>query len=132
MELNKLEMSKSLRILSFGLGVLMLFHGIDKLSNGVEHIVKMLSGAGLPYAEYVVYGVYVGEIIAPLLLIFGQYIRISGAIIAFNMLVAILLVHSDAIFTLGKHGAWSIEVPLLYLIAGLTLALWGVPSKAKS
>jgi len=63
-------------------------------------------------------------------LIFGQYIRISGAIIVFNMLVAILLAHKDDIFTLGKHGAWSIEVPLLYLIAGLTLALWKVPKKS--
>jgi len=46
------------------------------------------------------------------------------------MLVAILLAHKDDIFTLGKHGAWSIEVPLLYLIAGLTLALWKVPKKS--
>lgn len=125
-----METNRAIRILSFGLGVLMLFHGIDKLSNGVDHIVKMLMGAGVPYAQYVVYGVYIGEVIAPLLLIFGQYIRISGAIIAFNMLVAILLVHKDAIFTLGKHGAWSIEVPLLYLIAGLTLALWKQPKKS--
>ena len=124
-----METNRAIRVLSFSLGVLMLFHGVDKLSNGVDHIVKMLTGAGVPYAEYVVYGVYIGEIIAPLLLIFGQYIRISGAIIAFNMLVAILLAHKDAIFTLGKHGAWSIEVPLLYLIAGLTLALWKVPKK---
>ena len=125
-----METNRAIQVLSFGLGVLMLFHGVDKLSNGVEHIVKMLTGAGVPYAQYIAYGVYIGEVIAPLLLIFGQYIRLSGAIIAFNMLVAILLVHKDDIFALGKHGAWSIEVPLLYLIAGLTLALWKVPKKS--
>lgn len=125
-----METNRAIQVLSFGLGILMLFHGVDKLSNGVEHIVQMLRDADIPYAEYVAYGVYIGEIVAPLLLIFGQYIRISGVIIVFNMLVAILLAHKDDIFTLGKHGAWSIEVPLLYLIAGLTLALWKVPKKS--
>lgn len=124
-----METNKAIRVLSFGLGVLMLFHGVDKLSTGVEHIVKMLRGAGVPYAHYIAYGVYIGEVIAPLLLIFGQYIRLSGTIIALNMLVAILLVHKDNIFALGEHGAWSIEVPLLYLIAGLTLALSKIPKK---
>jgi len=116
--------NRALRFLSFGLGVLLLFHGIDKVMHGTEFIEKMLVGLKIPYSEYVQYGVYIGEIVAPLLLIFGQYMRISGAIVAFNMLVALFLVHQKTLFTLGEHGAWSIEVPMLYLIAGLTLALW--------
>ena len=125
-----MEINKIIRLLSLGLGILMLFHGVDKISNGVEGIVKMLTGAGIPYGQYIAYGVYIGEVVAPLLLILGQYVRISGAIIAFNMLVAILLVHSNHIFTLGEHGEWSIEVPLLYLIIALALALWPVPKKS--
>jgi putative oxidoreductase len=117
-------------MLSLGLGILMLFHGVDKLSNGVDHIVTMLNNVGIPYAKYVAYGVYIGEVVAPLLLIFGQYVRVSGSIIAFNMMVAIVLAHRNDIFTLGKHGAWSIEVPLLYLIIALSLALWRVPKKS--
>ena len=124
--------NRALRFLGFGLGVLLLFHGIDKVMHGTEFIEKMLVALNVPYSEYVQYGVYMGEVVAPLLLIFGQYIRISGAIIAFNMLVALFLVHQNTLFTLGEHGAWSIEVPMLYLIAGLTLALWKreeIPSK---
>ena len=124
--------NRALHFLGFGLGVLLLFHGIDKVMHGTEFIEKMLVALNVPYSEYVQYGVYMGEVVAPLLLIFGQYIRISGAIIAFNMLVALFLVHQNTLFTLGEHGAWSIEVPMLYLIAGLTLALWKreeIPSK---
>jgi len=125
-----METDRVIRMLSLGLGILMLFHGVDKLSNGVDHIVTMLNNVGIPYAKYVVYGVYIGEVVAPLLLIFGQYVRVSGSIIAFNMMVAIVLAHRNDIFTLGKHGAWSIEVPLLYLIIALSLALWRVPKKS--
>jgi putative oxidoreductase len=121
---------KALRFLGFGLGVLLLFHGIDKVMHGTEFIEKMLVGLNVPYSEYVQYGVYIGEIVAPLLLIFGQYMRVSGAIIAFNMLVAIFLVHQKTLFTLGEHGAWSIEVPMLYLVAGVTLALWKKEKKS--
>ncbi|RUM67660.1 MAG: GntR family transcriptional regulator [Sulfurovum sp.] len=123
--------NRALRFLSFGLGALLLFHGIDKVMNGTEFIEKMLVGLKVPYSEYVQYGVYIGEVLAPLLLIFGQYIRISGAIIAFDMLVAIFLVHQNTLFTLGEHGAWSIELPMLYLVAGVTLALWDREKKSK-
>ena len=116
--------NRALRFLSFGLGVLLLFHGMDKVMHGTEFIEKMLVASKIPYSEYVQYGVYIGEVVAPLLLIFGQYMRVSGAIVAFNMLVAIFLVHQNTLFTLGAHGAWSIEVPMLYFIAGVTLALW--------
>ena len=114
---------KPLRFLSLGLGILLLFHGVDKVMHGVDYIEKLLVGWNVPYSQYVVASVYIGEVVAPLLLIFGQYIRISGAVIAFNMLVALFLVHKDTLFTLGDHGAWSIEIPMLYLIMALTLAL---------
>lgn len=121
---------KALRILSIGLGILLLFHGVDKVMNGTGVIEKLLQGVNVPYSQYVAYGVYIGEVIAPLLLIFGKYIRVSGALIAFNMAVAIFLVHQKDITTIEKYGAWSIEVPMLYLIAGLTLALWKKDSKS--
>ena len=116
--------NKSVQFLAFGLGFLLLFHGVDKLSNGVEGIEKMLMGYDIPYAKYLSYGVYIGEIFAPLMLLFGQYIRMASTIIAFNMLVAIVLSHKDKLFTLGEHGAWSIELPMLYLIIALSLTFW--------
>jgi putative oxidoreductase len=116
--------SKSLQILAFGLGILLFFHGVDKIMNGTEFIEKTLVAWNVPSAKYVTYGVFIGEVIAPIMLIFAKYIRIAGAIIAFNMLVAIVLVHKDTLFTLGDHGAWSVEVPILYLIMALTLTFW--------
>lgn len=45
----------------------MLFHGIAKLLHGLEGIKGMLASKGLP--AFFAYGAYVGEIIAPLLII---------------------------------------------------------------
>ena len=115
--------SFAIRVLGFGLGGLMLFHGVDKIMHGTAFIEQMLNGYHLPYAQYASYGVYIGEVVAPLLLILGLCMRFAGAIIAFNMAVAIFLVHQNDLLTLGEHGSWSIEVPVLYLIAGLTIAL---------
>ena len=113
--------NKTITFLAFSLGVLLLFHGVDKIMNGTAFIEKMLTNANIPYAKYITYGVFIGEVLAPILLIIGRYVKIAGGIIAFNMLVAIFLVHRDTIFTLTEHGGWSIELQLLYFIAGLTL-----------
>jgi len=114
---------KAIRILSFSLGFLLLFHGVDKLSNGVGFIEEMLKGVGVPYAQYFCYAVFIGELIAPVLLIIDRYVKVAGGLIAVNMLVAIILAHKDTIFTLSEHGGWSIELQLLYFIAGLTIAV---------
>ena len=113
--------NKTITFLAFSLGVLLLFHGVDKIMNGTAFIEKMLTHANIPYAKYITYGVFIGEVLAPILLIIGRYVKIAGGIIAFNMLAAIFLAHKDTIFTLSEHGGWSIELQVLYLIAGVTL-----------
>jgi putative oxidoreductase len=130
MKLNRIiDLNWTFRVLTIGLGVLMLFHGVHKVLNGIDFIIPLLEAYNVPYAEYVSYGVYVGEIFAPLLLISGYYIRVAGAIIVFNMLVAIFLVHQAEILTLTEHGSWSIETPMLYLIIGLALLLSKEPHR---
>ncbi|CAA6799090.1 MAG: Putative oxidoreductase [uncultured Sulfurovum sp.] len=116
---------KAINVLAFSLGFLLLFHGVDKVLNGTDFIEEMLQNANVPYAKYVTYGVFIGEIVAPVLLIIGRYISIAGGIIAFNMLVAIILAHKETVFTLSEHGGWSIELQLLYLSGGLALAFLG-------
>jgi len=116
--------SIALRFLGFGLGVLLLFHGVDKIMHGTEFIEKMLQAQKIPYSEYLQYVVYLGEVIAPLFLILGKCMRMAGLIIAVNMMVAIFLVHQKTFFTLGEYGAWSIEVPMLYLIMALSIVFW--------
>jgi putative oxidoreductase len=109
------------RFLAVGLAVLLLFHGVDKIVNGVGDIQNMLEKLSIPYAKYLAHGVYIGEVIAPLLLIFNHYIRIALALIIVNMISAIFFTHRTTLFTVNNHGAWSIEVPLLYLIISITL-----------
>ncbi len=110
-------------ILRLMLGSLMLFHGIDKLSKGIDYIKKLVAGQGVP--EYLAYGVYVGEILAPILLILGFRSRIWSGIIAVNMLVAIYLTQIGSLLKLGTHGAWAVEVQMFYLFSALTILFIG-------
>jgi len=110
-------------ILRLVLGILMLFHGINKLTGGIGSISNAVTGAGLP--AFVAYGVYLGEVIAPLLIIAGWYSRIGAILIAVTMIFAVGLVHSADVFALNKAGGWAIELQGLYLFAGIAAALLG-------
>lgn len=104
-------------------GVLVLLHGIFKLSAGVGFIGGMLAKAGLPGG--LAYLVYVGEIVAPLLMIAGLFTRAAAGVVVINMLVAFSLVHMADLFVLGKQGGWALELQGLYLFGALTVVLLG-------
>ena len=110
-------------ILRLTVGVLMLLHGVAKVSGGVGGIGGMLQSAGLPSA--LAYGVYVGEVLAPLLVIIGFYARIGALIMVVNMLFAIGLAHMKDIFLLTKTGGWAIELQAFFLFSALAVALIG-------
>ena len=111
-------------LLRLAVGGLMLFHGVHKLHHGVDPIIEMLTAQGLPDAA--VYGVYVGELVAPLLIIAGLLTRLAGLIFAFNMGVAIMLAHSAELTVVNPEtGAYALELHLLYLFGGLALACMG-------
>lgn len=111
-------------ILRLAIGVLLLLHGIAKLRNGIGWLAGPLGAVGLP--AFVGYGVYVGEIVAPLLLIAGKWTRLAGLVVAFNMLVAILLARRSDIGVLNPQGGgWAIELEMLYLLGGLVIFLLG-------
>jgi len=110
-------------ILRLTLGVLMLLHGIAKISGGTAGVEKMLEGAGLP--GFIAYGVYVGEVLAPLLVIVGFYARAGAAVIVVNMLFAVMLAHRADLFVLTKTGGWALELQAFFLFTALALALIG-------
>ncbi len=110
-------------VLRLTLGILMLLHGIAKLRYGVSGIEGMVQSHGLP--GFLAYGVFIGEVIAPLLVIFGFYARIGGVIMAFNMVVAIALAHSTQLFDIGKSGGWALELQGFFLFTALVVALIG-------
>jgi putative oxidoreductase len=110
-------------ILRLALGVLILFHGVAKLTGGIDFISDVVAKAGLP--SFVAYGVYIGEVVAPALVIAGWYSRAGAAVIAVNMLFAIGLVHAAEIFAIGRSGGWALELQGMFLVAAIAVALLG-------
>ncbi|MVW63650.1 DoxX family membrane protein [Massilia sp. NEAU-DD11] len=105
------------------LAVLILFHGVSKLIGGVGFIGGMLAKAGLPGA--LAYLVYIGEVIAPLLILFGVFTRAAALVVVVNMIVALLLVHTSQFFTLSDTGGWALELQGMYLGVAVAIALLG-------
>jgi putative oxidoreductase len=110
-------------VLRLTLGVLLLFHGAHKILTGIDPIRAMIGSHGLP--DYLAFGVYAGEVLAPLLIILGIFSRIGGALIVINMIVAIALVHMGMLAGLNDQGGYVLETQMLYLFGGLAVALLG-------
>ena len=111
-------------ILRISLGALMLFHGVKKFQSGIEGMKGLVSHSGFP--EAFAYGVYVGELMVPIFLILGLFTRVSALVYSLTMAFAIYFAHANDIFTINaKTGGLVIELPLLYLLAGLALACLG-------
>ena len=115
-------------ILRVALGGIILLHGIAKLKDGIDPITGMVTAQGLP--AFLAYGVYVGEVLAPLMLIVGFYARIGGALVAINMLAALFLAHRADLLALNpQSGGWAIELQALLLFSAIAVMLIG-PGKA--
>lgn len=110
-------------LLRLAVGGLMLFHGIHKLIDGVDGISGMLAAQGLP--GFIAYGVLVGEVVAPCLLILGVLTRPAALVLAFTMVVAWLMVGLDKTFALDAVGAWAIENLVYFFVGALAIALLG-------
>lgn len=110
-------------ILRLSLGLFVLLHGVAKITGGIGFITQVVQGAGLP--GFVAYGVYIGEVVAPILVILGLHARIGAAVVAVNMLFAIFLVHSAELFMLGQSGGWALELQGMFLFGAIAIALMG-------
>ncbi len=110
-------------LLRVTLGVLMLFHGVAKVIGGSAWIVELMEKTGLPSA--LGYFVYVGEVVAPLLLIVGLWTRGAAAIIAINMVVAVFLVHMGELFVVTSSGGWALELQAFYFVSAVAVMLLG-------
>jgi putative oxidoreductase len=110
-------------VLRLTVGGLILLHGLAKVTGGVSGISGMLAGVGLPSA--LAYGVYLGEVLAPLVVIIGFYSRIGALVIAVNMLFAIGLAHMKDVFALNQGGGWAIELQAFFLLSAVVVFLIG-------
>ena len=120
---NDSGVDAALLILRLVLGVMILLHGIAKLPPPPEGLTDMLAKANLP--SVLAYGVYLGEIVAPILLIIGVWTRLAAVVIAINMVVAVLLVHAGDLVDLNKQGGYALELQAMFLFTAVALALTG-------
>jgi putative oxidoreductase len=107
-------------LLRFTVSILMLFHGVAKLTHGVERIGGMLEQIGLP--SWFAFGVFIGEIVAPLLVMAGVWVRWAALIMVVNMVVAIWLAHPQDLFALTPTGAYRLEAQAFFLFCSLSIA----------
>jgi len=110
-------------LLRLTVGILLLMHGLFKLANGIESITTLVLAQGWP--AWLAFGVFIGEIIAPSLLIIGVLTRAGALVIVFNMGLAIYLAHASQILSLTKTGGWALELQGLFLMGALVVALLG-------
>jgi putative oxidoreductase len=86
-------------------------------------ILDVVGKAGLPAP--IAYLVYIGEVVAPVLLIIGLFTRVAALIVVVNMLFALALVHASQLFTLNQQGGWQLELQGMYLFTAVAIALMG-------
>ena len=125
MILSSLSPDAGKLILRLCVGGLMLFHGVAKIMHpaSLDFIGGMLTANGLPV--FLAYAVYIGEVLAPLMVIVGYQARIGGLLIATNMLFALFLVHTGDLFSLSEHGGSAVEIQLFYLLSAIAVVFLG-------
>jgi putative oxidoreductase len=109
-----------LRITTAGL---ILFHGISKIMHGVAFMGGALAQFHLP--AFIAYGVYVGEVVAPLFIIIGLWTRVAALVVVFNMVMAIVLEAHRNAFVIQRTGAWGLETEAFYLLTALVIFFIG-------
>ena len=102
---------------------MLLLHGVHKLLNGIAPIKVLVGAHHVP--EFFGYGVYLGEIVGPILVILGVFSRVGGLLISINMIVAILLAGMGSMFMLNEFGGYALELEVFYLLGGVAIVLLG-------
>ena len=104
-------------------GGLLLFYGTHKLLNGIGVVKDIVRQNGLP--EVVANAVYLGEFVAPILVILGLFTRIAAGIIAVDLLAAILLAGTANLLKVDAYGGYALQVEAFFLLNALAIVLLG-------
>lgn len=103
------------------LGVVMTYHGYQKIIGDMSKFAGFVAKIGFPFASFFAYSAALAEFAGGIALILGLLTRWSAFFVACTMAVAVFLVHfKDGMF--GEHGY---EYPLTLLVAALSLMLTG-------
>lgn len=104
-------------------GSLLIFHGVHKLLYGLDYIGVLLQMHGWP--EFLRYGIFLGEVIAPVMLLMGIFVRIAALLIALTMLMSIYLFYGFTAFILDQYGALNSQVNIFFFITSLSIFFLG-------
>ena len=107
-----------LLVLRFVVGIVFIYHGWMKL-NGMEGATGMMQGIGLPVPMFWAWLVALVEFVGGIAIILGLFNRIVTALLAINMVVALLTVHIKMPYGTGT------ELPIVLLGALIALHLVG-------
>lgn len=112
-------------VLRLALGLFLILHGIHKVMNpgSLGFISSLLANYDLP--SFISYGVYIGEVVAPLMIILGFHMRTGALLVVINMCFAFMLAHTGEFFTFNKMGAWTLELQGFYIFTALALMFLG-------
>ena len=111
-------------ILRLTVGVLLLFHGVAKLGRGIGWLAGLVQAHHLPL--WLGYGVYIGEVVAPILLIIGFLTRPAAVVVMIDLAMALYLVVGAKTFVLAAQtGAPGGELNFLYIFASLAIVFLG-------
>lgn len=103
---------------------LILFHGVAKMKGGIAWMSGPLGAHHLPMA--LGYGVYVAEVVAPILLILGLFTRLAALTIVFDMCMAFVLVLGGQLFVVKQGGGgWAVELEMFFTLAALAVFFLG-------
>ena len=111
-----------LLVLRLTIGLLMIPHGINKLlhPDAFGYIESTLDAKNLP--TFIAYGVFIGEIVAPLLIVLGFRSRLAALVMFLNGLAT---PYSDKLSALNQYGGWAPELPALFFLGALALFFTG-------
>lgn len=114
-------------LLRVALALLMLFHGWAKITKGIGGVESLVLKMGLP--GWVAYGVYIGEVLAPLLMLVGLWVVPAALVMALSMVFALVLAHTGHFLNLNASGGWALELQAFFLICSIVVAMGYSKSK---
>ena len=110
-------------ILRVSVATLILLHGIAKMRHGLGDVADAMERLHLPIAVGNL--IYIGEVLAPLMMIVGFWTRPAAAVLTATMLVALVAGHPRDLFTMTDHGGLLLEVQWMFFLAAAASALLG-------
>src|SRR5687768_1091869 len=113
----------ALTFLRIAVSVLMLVHGIARISLGiVDDFGEFLTTGGFPFGLYLAWAITIFEIIGSIVLASGFYASILSIIFAIHLTAGIFLVHlKEGWFVVGA-GRNGVEYSVLLIILFLIIA----------